>query len=468
MEGAREHLDAINIDPLDAFHNQALPLVPSSENPPALAEEPVPTQYLDDVDRMVCHEDFPLLLALAAKVKGMRESMTQEAPSPGVQHMDPGQVLGAVDRIQARFMFKGQVNSVVIKGMYPLTDSMMDESFHILQKELERCEAWYDLKKKARTAHSKRRTTGDDEAIAVKYSKWQTDILMDWMIAHKHHPFPDQEQTKELGDRTGLSQSQIINWTTNVRKRNMKATVEGGKKPHHFVDFLFLAQDRDRRQAQGLDPPTTATPRKHKAPTPRNTPTRGAMTPPYSTPIYGTPGPTSMPYPQAAFRPYTGRTVYYSPSPHAGMPSPHASMSGPHMMQPGYHPYYQHPFPPPSHGHHAMPPLEEDEWDRKLRVVSESFDEDIPDPVTSAAEENARALDTFAQFWKYDDEGTLELMEEGMVPSSSVKQEEGTFQHDDAMMQADHATRQRGESLGSLELIDLDDEDFELKGIMKV
>jgi len=38
-----------------------------------------------------------------------------------------------------------------------------------------------------------------------------------------------------------------VNWTTNVRKRNLKAVVENGKKPHHFLDFLFLAEDRDRK-----------------------------------------------------------------------------------------------------------------------------------------------------------------------------------------------------------------------------
>ena len=32
-----------------------------------------------------------------------------------------------------------------------------------------------------------------------------------------------------------------------MRKRNLKATVEGGKKPHHFLDFLFLAEHRDKK-----------------------------------------------------------------------------------------------------------------------------------------------------------------------------------------------------------------------------
>ncbi len=48
-----------------------------------------------------------------------------------------------------------------------------------------------------------------------------------------------------------MNKSQVVNWTTNVRKRNLKATVEKGKKPHHFLDFLFLANDRDQRLLEG-------------------------------------------------------------------------------------------------------------------------------------------------------------------------------------------------------------------------
>ena len=51
----------------------------------------------------------------------------------------------------------------------------------------------------------------------------------------------------------GLTTSQVVNWTTNVRKRNLKATVEKGKKPHHFLDFLFLANDRDKKAAQNSE-----------------------------------------------------------------------------------------------------------------------------------------------------------------------------------------------------------------------
>lgn len=44
-----------------------------------------------------------------------------------------------------------------------------------------------------------------------------------------------------------------MNWTTNVRKRNLKATVEKGKKPHHFLDFLFLADNREKRNGVRLN-----------------------------------------------------------------------------------------------------------------------------------------------------------------------------------------------------------------------
>lgn len=53
-----------------------------------------------------------------------------------------------------------------------------------------------------------------------------------------------------MSEAAGLSYSQIVNWTTNVRKRNLKATVEHGKKPHHFLDFLFLADDREKRMLE--------------------------------------------------------------------------------------------------------------------------------------------------------------------------------------------------------------------------
>lgn len=56
-------------------------------------------------------------------------------------------------------------------------------------------------------------------AQVPKFTKWQTDILIDWMIEHREHPFPTAEQIHSLAESVGLTDTQVVNWTTNVRKR---------------------------------------------------------------------------------------------------------------------------------------------------------------------------------------------------------------------------------------------------------
>jgi hypothetical protein len=257
---------------------------------------------MDDLDLMLQHQDFAQLVTLAVKVKQARlqvaEACAAGANGTGAAAgagktrqastaLEPSEVIAAVSRLQDQLLAAGpNVNSngsinnstcrqLIPRGVYPITDSIMDDSLETLQNEVDRCHRCLEQQEKyggatrnamtttepttAVTATNaggttnltkaqKKRGRGKKEAIAVKYSKWQTDILMNWMIENKDQPFPDQDEIKNLMRMTGLSNSQVVNWTTNVRKRNRKATCQGGKKPHHFIDFLFLAQDRENRQ----------------------------------------------------------------------------------------------------------------------------------------------------------------------------------------------------------------------------
>lgn len=267
----------------------------------SISPVPVPSNNddpKDDFDIILLHEDFPVLVATAAKVKETRQKIAaggilpqqpfQFRPKTSLQ---PDAVLQSVERMQQTFLARPSTGTDKIpRGRFPMTDAVLEDSLLLLQKEYECGEQWLqetaanrglaaatgaasihttqiptstavttaminsnDKKKRGRGAKSSSSNNDNKshkEAIAVKYSKWQTDILMEWMIAHKEEPFPDQDAIETLMQRTGLSQSQVVNWTTNVRKRNRKATCENGKKPHHFIDFLFLAHDREQKQKQ--------------------------------------------------------------------------------------------------------------------------------------------------------------------------------------------------------------------------
>lgn len=198
----------------------------------------------DDLDLLLAHEDFPRLLTLVVQVKKSRLLSPPKSSSPSV--LTPHEICKSVERLQQRTT----PLSTVMRGMHPITDSLMDDCLVALEKEL----ALQGVPIPPRPLPMINNRKKKKDAIAIKYAKWQTDILMNWMIAHFDQPFPEADDIAQLMTKTGLSQSQVINWTTNVRKRNRKATCEGSKKPHHFIDFLFLKQDRIKTEKRFATP----------------------------------------------------------------------------------------------------------------------------------------------------------------------------------------------------------------------
>lgn len=50
-----------------------------------------------------------------------------------------------------------------------------------------------------------------------KLPKETTDFLKNWLHRHSDHPYPSEEEKKQLCHATGLSMSQVSNWMINVR-----------------------------------------------------------------------------------------------------------------------------------------------------------------------------------------------------------------------------------------------------------
>jgi hypothetical protein len=377
---------------------------------------------LDDLDLMICHEEFTNLVALANKVKQVEKAQQSCASASAYYEMNrreiansslaPAEVVAAVERMQEQLSVK---NVVIRRGMYPLTDAMMDDNFSILQQELEYCECCLRKAKKQSKHAASPGGGGNGDAIVAKYPKWQTDILMKWVIDHKDDPRPDNHQIEKLSAETGLTRSQIVNWTTNVRKRNRKATLDG-KKPHHFIDFVFLAQERDKSQG-GVSNPTTGsatppieTPRRRKKLRVLRTPGSSQQSSPHPSPIQSQ-APSSFSTPQHRYS--EASPGYHHP------PTPYIP----------YTPLSQR-LPSPQHGGnvYSTPAQWSNNWgtannkkrrrpstkisnsaawQKKLKSVTESFEEpvggDSMEPIIIDDDLDEDILSVFASSWK----GTL-------------------------------------------------------------
>ena len=200
----------------------------------------------DDFEIMLLHEDFPALLSIALKVKQTRKSIGEilHTHQPACKSsLQPDEVRTVVERMQ-RALLSRPDHTTIPRGRYPVTDSIMEDSMLNIQREYDCANQWLE----ARVKNGRKPKTKRERNAVNKYSKRQTDNLFNWMIKNVADPYPTPDAIEKLAFRTGLTIPQVANWTTNVRKRNRKATCENGKKPHHFIDFLFLAHDRNSKQ----------------------------------------------------------------------------------------------------------------------------------------------------------------------------------------------------------------------------
>uniref|UniRef100_A0A7N4PYW0 Meis homeobox 3 n=1 Tax=Sarcophilus harrisii TaxID=9305 RepID=A0A7N4PYW0_SARHA len=104
------------------------------------------------------------------------------------------------------------------------------------------------------------------------FPKVATNIMRAWLFQHLAHPYPSEEQKKQLAQDTGLTILQVNNWFINARRRIVQPMIDQSNRagpgtaysPEHGAALGTFGPD----QSPGPGPPmrTTGKPCPHPAP----------------------------------------------------------------------------------------------------------------------------------------------------------------------------------------------------------
>lgn len=93
-----------------------------------------------------------------------------------------------------------------------------------------------------------------------KLPKPTTDFLKDWLHRHSDHPYPSEEEKKQLCNATGLSMSQVSNWMINVssffffQRFFFKFFINFNYRFYRLGDVSLPQQNAPRRDRRRLCP----------------------------------------------------------------------------------------------------------------------------------------------------------------------------------------------------------------------
>ncbi|KRY16611.1 Homeobox protein Meis2 [Trichinella patagoniensis] len=112
--------------------------------------------------------------------------------------------------------------------------------------------------------------TGDDETLDEDrekkppkkrgiFPKVATNIMRAWLFQHLTHPYPSEEQKKQLAQDTGLTILQVNNWFINARRRIVQPMIDqsnrAGRSP--VVNVFKSRRRKSSGQSPGPSPGST-------------------------------------------------------------------------------------------------------------------------------------------------------------------------------------------------------------------
>uniref|UniRef100_A0A6Q2Y029 Homeobox domain-containing protein n=1 Tax=Esox lucius TaxID=8010 RepID=A0A6Q2Y029_ESOLU len=79
------------------------------------------------------------------------------------------------------------------------------------------------------------------------FPKVATNIMRAWLFQHLTHPYPSEEQKKQLAQDTGLTILQVNNWFINARRRIVQPMIDQSNRAgKSSVMFEFFSIQRDK------------------------------------------------------------------------------------------------------------------------------------------------------------------------------------------------------------------------------
>lgn len=186
--------------------------VPKKEGEILTFRQTYPHHLMTDFERFVGHENFGYYMFMVFAVKAIRQCLfTGTVPDASLVLRLLGERQGEDDLnqvvrlIQSKCILPRNDKTLFIfnvhyvpRNKFTKIDSLIDESIAILRIEFKRCMNLYcdssrSLTNAVRNVSKAKKAKGSPrgkkgkygDAIAVKYSKKQTDILTGWMIDHR-------------------------------------------------------------------------------------------------------------------------------------------------------------------------------------------------------------------------------------------------------------------------------------------
>lgn len=111
--------------------------------------------------------------------------------------------------------------------------------------------------------------TGDDDELDKDkrrqkkrgiFPKVATNIMRAWLFQHLTHPYPSEEQKKQLAQDTGLTILQVNNWFINARRRIVQPMIDQSNRTGQGAPYSPDGQPMagfvmDGQQHMGIRPP---------------------------------------------------------------------------------------------------------------------------------------------------------------------------------------------------------------------